>query len=67
MPILYMLSVEKYSIYVTIFVSRLEIIFHDFKGIVRSEALNSTLINVANHFQLLNGFDFVKITLKINK
>ena len=47
MSILYMFSVETYSVYVTIFVSLLEIIFHDFKGIVRSEALNS--INVANH------------------
>ena len=60
MSILYILSVETYSAYVTIFVSLLEIISHDFKGIVRSEALNLTLINVANHFHLLNGFDFVK-------
>ena len=36
----------------------MEIIFHDFKGIVGSEALNPKLINVAKHFHLLNDFDF---------
>ena len=48
------------SVYKHVLVSLLEIIFHDFKGIVGSEALNPKLINVAKHFHLLNDFDFSK-------
>ena len=45
----------------------MEIIFHDFKGIVGSEALNPKLINVAKHFHLLNDFDFANNNKKKKK